>query len=235
MTTKLMDILHGFSSSVTLMPGLSEEELKSFEARRPGPLPPAIKDLLAYTAGFEMESVQLAKQKRTQLSDTVSVLFKGSGTFGFDVLPNAIDVLGDGCGNFWLVDVTSCGDWGTIMYVCHDPPVIAVQAASLVDFLLQLLQPGRGEPPNALRFVRDQAVAHIWKRDPWLMSAHNAKLSADAVIRGFADQLSDEFCVADLRPREVGSGFSWGKAGANTQLKRAGSDLIFGIERKLTD
>jgi hypothetical protein len=121
------------------------------------------------------------------------------------------------------------------MYVCHDPPVIAVQAAGLVGFLLQLLQPGRSEPPDALRFVRDQAVAHIWKRDPWLMSAHDAKLSTDTVIRGFADQLSDEFCVADLRPREVGSGFSWGRAGANTQLKRAGSDLIFGIERKSPD
>jgi hypothetical protein len=223
------EIVERFSRSVILKPGLSKEQLSAFAAQLPGPLPIEVTDLLTYSAGFEIELARLLKPDQINVDRTVPVLFRGSGALGLEFLPYAVDLVGDECGNFWVVDVSPRGEWGPVIFVCHDPPVIAIQAHDLAGFVSQLLEPEQAE---VLRYVHDQAVTQIWKDDPWLMSAQDAKLSGDKVIREFANQLSEKFCVADLRSRKVGSGFSWGKAGADAEVKRDGSDLVFGVERK---
>jgi hypothetical protein len=72
----------------------------------------------------------------------------------------------------------------------------------------------------------------IWKADPWLISARDARTVQDPVVSNFAGQLPENFRLADLRSREVGSGFSWGLAGPNAEVRRDGAELLFGVEQK---
>jgi len=222
--------LENFSHVVTLKPGLSEDEIARFQTQLPGELPREIRELLTYAAGFEVASEQLLKSRR--MGDTAGVLFTGSGDIGLSILPCPVAVLGDGCGNFWVVDVDPSGAWGSILFVCHDPPVIAVQAADLASFLDQALNPAGTDPQNTLDYVRKAALTRIWNEDPWLVSVRDARLAQDSVVSKFAEQLPETFGVADLRSRKVGSGFSWGKAGPGADLRRYGAQLIFGVEQK---
>jgi len=54
------------------------------------------------------------------------------------------------------------------------------------------------------------------------------------VVSSFARQLPDNFGLADLRPREVGSGFSWGLAGPNAEVRRDRAELLFVLSRRRT-
>ena len=229
MTGTPRQALEKFSHTVTLRPGLSEEEVALFQKQLPGPLPLEIRELLIYSAGFDVVSGQLLKSRR--MSGTAPVLFTGSGNVGLSVLPCPVALLGDGFGNFWVVDVNPSGAWGAILFVCHDPPVIAIQAADLACFLGQVLNPDGSDSKNTLDYIRNAATTRIWKYDPWLVSVRDAQSVPDVVVSKFAEQLPESFCVADLRSKEVGSGFSWGKAGANTDIRRNGADLLFGVEQ----
>ncbi len=224
-------ILKELSRTVTLRPGLSEAEIAQFEEELPAPLPHEIKELLSYSAGFDVVSEQVLKSRR--IGETVPVLFTGNGSVGLPkVVPCPVALLGDGCGNFWVVDVSANGVWGAILFVCHDPPVIAFQAADLVQFLAQVLNPS--DSKDTLEFVRGPATTRIWKEDPWLVPAQDARTTPDSVLSRFAEQLPSNFDVADLRSRVVGIGFSWGRAGPSTDIRRNGADLLFGIEQKPT-
>ena len=201
-----------------------------FQKDLPGPLPSEIRELLIYSEGFDVASGQLLKSGR--MNGTTRVLFTGSGNVGLSVLPCPVPLFGDGCGNFWVVDIKPNGEWGTILFVCHDPPVIAIQSADLASFLNQVLNPAASDSEKTLDYVRNAATTRIWKDDPWLVSLRDARLVQDSAVSQFAEQLPENFRVADLRSMKVGSGFSWGKAGPNADIRRNGTDLVFGVEQK---
>ena len=228
MTGTPKQTLEKFSRTVTLRPGLSDEEVAQFQTQLPGALPDEIRELLLYSAGFDVASGQLLKSSR--VGDTARVLFTGSGDVGLSILPCPVALLGDGSGNFWVVDVNPSGAWGAILFVCHDPPLIAIQAADLASFLGQVLDPG--DSKDTLDYVRNAATTRIWKDDPWLVSVRDARLVQDAAVSKFASQLPENFAVADLRSKEVGRGFSWGKAGPSADIRRNGTELLFGVEQK---
>jgi hypothetical protein len=195
-----------------------------------GPLPSDIEELLAYSAGFEIAFGHQLNLRR--MGETVPVLFTGSRAVELNILPHTIDLLGDGCGNFWVVDVNQNGMWGAVIFVCHDPPVIAIQAQNLAEFVSQILDPEHGERREALKYVHEQAVSRIWREEPWLVPVVGARVSRDETVRSFSNQIPETCWIADLRSREIGSGFSWGKAGPESNTWRNGSDLIFGVEGK---
>lgn len=221
MTGTPKQILEKFSHCVTLRPGLSEREIDHFEQQLQAPIPDEIHQLLLYSAGFEFKPFG-------------TVRFTGHEGFELaEVFPRSVPVLPDGCGNFWVIDINpQNGEWASVFYACHDPAVIVVQAGDLATFLSQLLDPSKSEPRDAVNYVHDEAVRLIWKSDPWLVSVQDARLSQDGVLSKFAEHLPENFRVADLRPMKVGSGFSWGKGGANADLRRNGSELVFGVEQK---
>ena len=90
----------------------------------------------------------------------------------------------------------------------------------------------RIESENTLDYVRNAATTRIWRDDPWLVSVQDARLAHDGAVSKFAEQLPDNYRVADLRSRKVGSGFSWGKAGPRADIRRNGAELVFGVEQK---
>jgi len=226
------NILEKFSHSVTLRAGLSKAEIARFQAELPGPLPPEIAEVLACSAGFEVNLGRLLNSRNRVTGPTV-VLFTGNGNVALPgVLACPIPLLGDGFGNFWVVDVSPNGAWGAVVFVCHDPPVFVIQARDFACFLDQVLDPEKSDPTYALNYVRNAATTEIWKNDPWLISVQDGRRAQDRVLSRFASQLPEGFCIADLRSLKVGSGFSWGKAGPNAEIRRIGTELLFGVEAK---
>lgn len=215
------EVLENHARFTTLLPGLSAQELGQFRKQVGGSIPADIEELLVYSAGFEYKPVG-------------TVRFVGHEGFEFvAVFERSIPLLPDGCGNFWVVDISpESGAWKSVFYACHDPAVISIQAPDLSMFIAQVLAPNESNPKNALNYVRNEAVPRIWKADPWLISVHDARASRDPVVSSFAEQLPENFRVADLRSREIGSGFSWGLAGPSTEVRRARTELLFGVEEK---
>jgi hypothetical protein len=213
-------IMEQHSHLIVRLPGLSKEELIQFRKELGGVMPNDIDELLQYSAGFDYKKIG-------------TVRFTGHEGFEFEeVFPCSVALLPDGFGNFWVVDVNpKSGSWGPVFYVCHDPPVVVVQAPELSTFLSQILDPHYSYPKNALNYVRKEAAMRIWRDDPWLTSVHDARILQDSHVSTFAKQLPDDFLIADLRSTEVGSGFSWGKAGPNAVVRRGGTDLLFGVQK----
>lgn len=226
------EILESFSKTVTVRPGLSNTEIARFQEQLPGPLPPDIAGLLVYSAGFDADlGGQL--DSRDRVTGPAEVLFTGTGDVALpSVLPCPIALLGDGFGNFWVVDVHPNGVWGAVVFLCHDPPVVVIQAGDIASFLDQILNPEGSDPKYALKYVRNAATTEIWKHDPWLLSAKDGQSAQDPLLSAFASQLPDHFKIADLRSAQTGCGFSWGKAGSVSDIRRSGTELLFGIEPK---
>ena len=215
------EVLQNLADHAILTPGLSAPEIKLFQQRLPGPLPKDIEELLTYAAGF-----------RSPSSGTVS--FTGTPGFEFTrVFPFAIPLLADGLGNFWVVDINgNTGSWDAVFFASHDPAVIVVQASDLRAFIAQTLDHAGTSPRNALDYVRNQALNRIWGSDPWVVPVKQARALHDPVLSNFAKELPDNFRVADLRSKEIGSGFKWATAGPDTVIRRKDQELIFGIQEK---
>ena len=75
----------------------------------------------------------------------------------------------------------------------------------------------------------------IWRTNPHLQTAASLLESTDAVAQAFAMSLPPQALVIDLRHPQFGQGFSWGRFGPKTRIRRAGEDRIWAIippERK---
>jgi hypothetical protein len=158
--------------------------------------------------------------------------FSGANLFGLeDIFPNNVPILGDGEGNFWIIDIRQdTGFWGKVFFVCHDPPVIVIQSQNLREFLTQILESFQPPYRNALAQIKEDAINRIVKSDPYLMDVKQARLSTDVVLSEFAWQLPDTFKVVDLRTAKTGAGFSYWESGKATKVQRCGVELIFGID-----
>lgn len=204
------------SSGIELQPGLSAEELLALEQRLGLPLPPDMRELLAFARGFACERAG-------------EVDFTGSLPFAFEsAFPCGVPVAADGMGNFWVVDANpATGAWGPVFFASHDPPVMALQARDLAAFLAQVLAPGQS---SALDQVREKAVFRIWREKPGLLTKDQALQSEDPELAAFAAQLDERFEICDLRGADVGQGFAWGRAGPRAEVRRHGAALIFAVQ-----
>ncbi len=200
--------------TVIVEPPMTPEQLAVLEERCRAPLPPEILDLAGFTSGFA-------------LGDTISVDFTGDQMFEIEeIVPRGIPILADGRGNFWVVDVASNGSLGPVLFLDHDPPVVIVQAPDLSTFLGEVFAVGTVEE------LADSYVAEVWSRNPYILERAEALVTEDDELRAFAQEVSDDFVIADLRGGTVGRGFVWGLAGPETEIKRAGDRLLFAIQRK---
>jgi hypothetical protein len=214
----------GDRTNFRLLPPLSAQELSTFSASLPCPLPPEIGELLAFTRGFSgtwLDEVTFARMPRAL-------------GFAFDeIFPHAIALANDGLGNYWVIDLTSESEyWGPIFYACHDAPVIVYQADSLLRFVQQVIRGATDPWKSEISDVYGSLSDRIWSDNPGVLSFEHCVQSADHELKAFAGSLDETWQFIDLRNPVLGDGFSWGRYGARTLVKRFGEKRIFAYQRK---
>jgi cell wall assembly regulator SMI1 len=201
-----------------LQPPATEAELRKLEAALPCPLPDDVRAALRVSKGLvngPLESFSLVDLEGFGLED---------------MLPYAYSIAHDGFGNYWVLDLLpSTTTWGPVFFACHDPPVLAYQAATVEDFLrdtIALWQTGSRSPVDV---VHEEVVHHIWRENPGLTTPAALPEAADVPLRAFAESLPPTALVADLRRPQLGQGVSWGRFGPRTIIRRAGEERIWAL------
>ena len=213
----------GRSTTLQLLPPLSPEEFTRLEASIPCPLPAEVRALLSFSRGF------------------ANGPFGGADFSGFiyeerfgaeDIFPCSLPMVRDICGNFWIVDLTGKStSWAPIFYACHDPPVIVFQSGDLSRFIREFLRAGTAPPGSELDAVHEYLALRIWSENPGLLSHETAVHSPDPELKSFAAILDESFQFIDLRNAKTGDGFSWGRYGPRTVVRRHGESLLFAFQK----
>jgi hypothetical protein len=136
-----------------------------------------------------------------------------------------------GFGNFWVLDLTPGDDEeAPVFFACHDPPVVLYQSPGLGHFLHETFR--MSVPPHAslVDDVHEDRLFDVWGTNSGALS-HEAALAGDSRLRAFAAGLDDRFLFVDLRSPEIGMGFSWGRYGPRTQVRRDGDERLFAYAR----
>ncbi|MGV3614435.1 MAG: SMI1/KNR4 family protein [Fimbriimonas sp.] len=214
LTHSLVD-KEGDPVQIDLLAPMTPEEIDRFAKTLPCSLPAEIRELLAFSQGFEggVERVQ----------------FAGGLDFAHDDLfPHEIALASDGRGNFWVVDV--CADsksWGPIYFVSHDPPILLYQSADLGEFLQELLRMLIPPCESLIDDVHADRIRNVWHTNPDTIEQPDAAISRDPALSAFAKTLESDWLIVDLRKAKPGDGFAWGRFGPKTRLRRAGNLPIF--------
>ncbi|MCE3229686.1 MAG: hypothetical protein K0S32_4237 [Bacteroidetes bacterium] len=204
--------------TLELRKGLSEKEISKLEESFPGnKLPDEYKELLKFTIGFEFYGAE-------------AISFDAIDSFGFDGLfVHSIELGQDGLGNCWILDVDDKGNFGKVFFVCHDPAVIIQQSENLLQFLNHLGEYAVYPASHKLITTDSPVPFDIWKNKQGLTDVAGYRQSPDPLLKEFALSLSDNYFITDLRNSLNGSGFAWGKFGADSEIKRCNHELVWGI------
>ena len=139
-----------------LRPPLSESELAAFQEQLPCPLPPEVRELLAFCRGFEGGAADF-------------VDFTGKAcSFEYEAaFPHGLPIAADGFGNFWVVDLLPTSkQWGPIYFACHDVPIILYQSPTLEHFLTELFKLSQPPYKSLLNDVHNEPVRGV-AEEPW--------------------------------------------------------------------
>lgn len=209
---------------VELLPPLNNDELRRLEAQIPCPLPEDARDLFQYARGFSVRHPALHGAHHRLSEVDLSGL---DAEFGLEQLfPQALSIADDGCGNYWVVDLTrNATSWGPVFYACHDPAVVVYQADDVAGFIEDVFSPG-----NKLEVVQ-KAAGEIWWKNPAVITYEECANSTDEDLKNFAQSLDPSYQFVDLRRAKLGDGFSWGRYGAATVSKRSGEMRVFAYQR----
>ena len=206
---------------VEWFPGMTEEEVQAFSRSLPRPLFEDVRELLSYTRGFCGLTADVVDFTGRD------ILFAQEAIF-----PHGIPIASDGCGNFWVVDLTpSSTTYGPVYFACHDPPIILFQSADLASFLEELINCYRPPFESSIDAVHQDRLHRVWRTNPGVISTTEARSSTDEHLVQFASTLDSSWSIIDLREAEVGFGFSWGRYGPRTELRRLGDLPIFAYRK----
>ena len=210
----------GHVVTLELLPSLSQAELQDFADQLPCPIPPEIMELLSACGGFYGTVEQVDFTGR-------DLIFEFEPAF-----PDGLPIAADGYGNFWVVDLNPHSTrWGPIYFVCHDAPVVLYQADSLEQFLSELFR--MFEPPHQslVDDVHEDRLANVWQTNPGVLSYEHCLCSEDPILSAFARELDESFQIIDLRRARPGDGFSWGRYGPRTKIKRFRTHAVFAYQK----
>lgn len=202
-------------------PGLSAAEIEDLQTGIGVRLPRELRALLAHTSAID------------GVLDAVD--FTGVDLGGFDapdIFPAGHAIAHDGFGNYWVVDLTPVEhDVAPVFFACHDAPVILFQSPSIGHFLHELFR--MYVPPHAslVDDVHADRLFNVWGENPAVIARAAALQRGDAALREFAAELDDRFAFVDLRDAPVGMGFSWGRYGPRTEIRRHGHERLFAYAR----
>jgi len=210
----------GEDVTIELMAPLTPEQIDSLQNDVGQPLPEELRSLLAFCAGIEgcLDGID----------------FTGS-TMDFaqeDVFPNGLPIAADGFGNFWVLDITpQTTQVAPVFFACHDAPVILYQSADLASFLVEVFRMNTPPHKSLVNDVHADGLFNVWRKNPGVIDQPTAAASPDAALRAFASGLPEHFQIVDLRSVNPGMGFSWGRYGPRTEVRRYGYERIFGYAK----
>lgn len=216
----------GLADPITLLPPLSAENLRELEERLPCPLPAEAKELLTFSRGFDGSWLE-------EVDFSGSVFGPDGGVWIEEILRSPIPIAHDGLGNYWILDITAESEhWGPILFVCHDPPVVAYQCDDAATFIRDVLR--GGEPPfkGPIEEMHRDLTMRIWRENPGVMPQPQALAAEDEQVRAFAATLAADWFVSDLRQSKLGDGFTWGRFGPRTPLARWGNSRLFAYKSR---
>jgi hypothetical protein len=180
-----------------LGPPATEDEIAALERRVGGSLPRELREVLAVTRSLEGPL------------DVINFLGIPGG-MEVPGMPAALELAGDGFGNFWVGDPTpESSEFLPVFFACHDPPVIVFQSPSLGDFLREVFR--QLTPPH-------ESLIDV---------------AAGGELEAFARSLDHrEYLIYDLRHATPGEGFTWGRAGPHADVHRHGHQRIFAVDQR---
>ena len=79
--------------------------------------------------------------------------------------------------------------------------------------------------------VHEDRLFDVWRKNPGVVDQQTAAASTDSALRAFASALPGHFQIVDMRAASPGMGFSWGRYGPRTEVRRHGYDRIFGYAK----
>jgi hypothetical protein len=157
--------------------------------------------------------------------------FSGGAIDGFEfeeIFPHGLSIAHDGYGNFWVLDLTpGTVETAPVYFACHDAPVVLYQSPNLAHFVHELVRMNIPPHESALDDVHDDRLFDVWRKNPGTITRAAALASTDHELQAFANTLDENFTLVDLRDPKVGMGFSWGRHGPQTIVRRHGSLAIF--------
>ena len=184
-----------------------------------------------FARGFSVHNPALHGAHRELSHIDLSGLDAGFGLE--EVFPHALSIAEDGCGNSWVLDLTSdAKTWGPIFYACHDAPVVVYQTDSLAHFIEEAVKVSSQAVRSEMDAVHEELATRIWLENPGATSFEECADSQDEDLKGFALSLDTSYEFIDLRRAKLGDGFSWGRYGSRTVNKRFGEKRIFAYQRK---
>lgn len=211
----------GDAVALTVDPGLQAHEIEAVEEDVGVALPLELRDLLGGTAGIGgvLESID----------------FTGRSVGGFElpeVFPSGLAIADDGFGNAWVLDlVPEERDFARVFFACHDAPVILYQSPSIGHFLHEVFRLYVAPHASLVDDVHEDRLFDVWGTNPGVLARSAALGAGDAVLSEFATTLDEGFELVDLRAAPVGMGFSWGRYGPQTELRRHRYHRVFAYRR----
>jgi hypothetical protein len=106
-----------------------------------------------------------------------------------------------------------------------------LQAATVLQFVSEVFKMYIPPHKSLIDDVHEDRLFNVWRKNPGVIAYANAVASPDPDIHAFAAGLYESFDVIDLRDAQIGMGFSWGRYGPKTEVKRFGSKPIFAYRR----
>jgi hypothetical protein len=108
---------------------------------------------------------------------------------------------------------------------------VLYQSPTLEKFLLEFMK--LHEPPfkSEVDDVHEERLFAVWGKNPLEMDFGPATSSSDGKLSKFAAQFDESWKFADMRNVPIGMGFSWGRFGPNTEIRRMGSEPVFAYRK----
>jgi len=206
----------GDEVELELAPALAPADIERLEDEVGVPLSRELRALLGCTAGIDGGPLQ-----------TIDFTGRSLSLGAPETFPSGHPIAGDGFGNFWVLDLTPDGaETAPVFFVCHDPPVILYQSPDIGEFLHEAFRMLVPPHASAVDDVHEDRLFNVWADNPGTLD-HSAALAGDARLCAFAAELDDRFTFVDLRSSPVGMGFSWGRYGPRTDVRRHGHERLF--------
>jgi len=212
---KLVDA-EGEPVVLKLLPGLRSDEIDSLQKSVGQPLPEELRILLSFCSGIDgcLETIDFTGAHMS---------FEQK-----EIFPNGLPIAHDGFGNFWVLDITpQTRKAAPVFFACHDAPVILYQSPDIASFLEEVFRMNTPPHKSLVDDVHEDRLFEVWGKNPGVTDHPTASVSSDPVVRSFALGLPEHFQIVDLRTVSPGMGFSWGRYGPRTEVRRHGYQRIF--------